>query len=196
MLRRSLPFLAIAVFTLGCSQESPSSYKVPKEKEESMGTSAKAPADMPSMPSPSPLPQAGEGSIKWDAPKGWKAVAGSGMRLASFEVPGANGAKPADLSVVQLPGEAGGELANVNRWRGQVGLGPIDEKGLEKSASRVKSLAGTLLVVECAGPKGRMHAAILSANGNTWFFKLTGDDATLAAERQRFLGFLKSLRFA
>ena len=48
------------------------------------------------------------------------------MRLASFKAIAPNG-KETDISVVSLPGIAGGDLANVNRWRGQVQLEPIDE---------------------------------------------------------------------
>jgi hypothetical protein len=43
------------------------------------------------------------------------------MRVASFRVTGKDG-KQADVSVIPLPGLAGSDLDNVNRWRGQVGL--------------------------------------------------------------------------
>ena len=47
--------------------------------------------------------------------------------LAEFSITGTNGAK-ADVNVAEMGGEGGGLLANVNRWRGQLGLPPIDEK--------------------------------------------------------------------
>jgi len=200
MLRNSSAVFLVLFSVSGCGRDSATSYRVPKEKEESMAmpATAAAPAATPSaaMPAlPDAAPPTGGDALKWKAPAGWKELPASGMRLASFVVPGAAGAPPADLSVVALPGDAGGDLANVNRWRGQLGLAPLDEKGLEAQSKRIKTPAGTLLVIEYAGPKARMHAAILNAHGNTWFFKLNGEDATVSAARERFLEFLNSLRF-
>ena len=45
------------------------------------------------------------------------------MRLASFEVPYSTGS--GDLSIMELSGSGGGLEANVNRWRGQIGLDPV-----------------------------------------------------------------------
>jgi len=120
------------------------------------------------------------------------------MRFASYAVPDAKGGKPSDLSVVTLPGDAGGELPNVNRWRGQLGLEPLDAAALATGSKHVDSKAGSILVVEFAGKQNgapaRMLAAILKTNDATWFFKLTGDDPAVAASRGDFLGFLRSLR--
>ena len=69
------------------------------------------------------------------------------MRLASFKATAPNG-KETDISVVSLPGIAGGDLANVNRWRGQVQLAPIDEDTLAKSAERVQANGHDYLVVD------------------------------------------------
>ena len=69
------------------------------------------------------------------------------MRLASFKATAPNG-KETDVSIVSLPGIAGGDLANVNRWRGQVQLGPIDEDTLAKSAEHVQANGHDFLVVD------------------------------------------------
>ncbi len=66
--------------------------------------------------------------LRWTAPAGWKELAGSGMRVASFELPKTAG--KAEVTVVALPGDVGGELANVNRWRGQLALPPIEQEDL------------------------------------------------------------------
>ena len=47
------------------------------------------------------------------------------MRKASFVVEEADGAK-VDISATSFPGESGGLLANINRWRGQLGLHALD----------------------------------------------------------------------
>ena len=47
------------------------------------------------------------------------------------------------MSVVSLPGMAGGDLANVNRWRDQMKLAPIDEDTLRKSAEHIRRTVTT-----------------------------------------------------
>ena len=47
------------------------------------------------------------------------------MRRGSFTIRG-EGNATADLSIVALPGAAGGLVENLNRWRGQVGLASLD----------------------------------------------------------------------
>src|SRR5688572_18194483 len=64
--------------------------------------------------------------LTWTAPSTWKAQAPTAMRLASFAIPTKAG-KDLDFSVVMLSGEAGGLLANVNRWRGQIQLPPLTQ---------------------------------------------------------------------
>src|SRR5437764_1393166 len=61
--------------------------------------------------------------IKWNVPAGWSPAPASAMRYASFAVE-KNGEK-ADISVVTFPGEGGGDVENVNRWRQQISLPAI-----------------------------------------------------------------------
>ena len=39
-----------------------------------------------------------------------------------------------------------------------------------------------------------MIGAIIPYEGATWFFKLTGPDALVAGERDRFMAFLKTIK--
>ena len=96
--------------------------------------------DVPLPPSP---PSAN--ALKWTLPKGWTDAAGSGMRYATLKppVPGR-----VDVSVVVLPGPAGGELANVNRWRGQIGLAPIDHQALAAARTALETKAGVVSVYD------------------------------------------------
>jgi len=193
-----MTFLALAV--AGCGGDAISVYDIPKEKA-SPHRVAPPPARMP-MPMEGPMAGGGDDGgaegpgLDWKAPAGWTAQGASGMRLASFQVPGSGGA-PADLSVTAFPGPAGGDLPNVNRWRGQVGLEPFDEDGLAKASSRVASAAGQILVVDFAGEsKGkpvRLLGGVLSFGGKTWFFKLMGDGPVVASAKPAFLAFLRSV---
>ena len=102
-----------------------------------------------------------------------------------------------DVSVITLPGTAGGELANVNRWRGQIGLPPTDDAGLAKSRSAVKAPAGGVSVYdftsEGATPS-RMVAGLLVTSGNSWFIKMVGDPGPVASARRDFISLLETLR--
>ena len=99
--------------------------------------------------------------------------------------------------MVVLPGAAGGELANVNRWRGQIGLGPIDEAALAAARVVVKTKAGALNVYDFTSDgqtKSRMVAGLISTpDGNTWFLKLTGDADPVAKAKPDFMRILGSL---
>jgi hypothetical protein len=76
-------------------------------------------------PTPPAVEAAMPTPLQYTLPAGWQEKPLSPMRLASFKAIGPNG-KEADISVVSLPGIAGGLLANVNRWRGQVQLAPSE----------------------------------------------------------------------
>jgi hypothetical protein len=142
-----------------------------------------------------PPPARPAGGLRWTLPKGWKETQGGSMRFATFEVPVKG---TVDGSVVVLPGPAGGELANVNRWRGQIGLGPLDEAGLSAARKSVSTKAGPLKVYEFSSGAGssakRVIAGLTEVGGNTWFVKLTGDADAVGAARADFMKLLGSLR--
>jgi len=133
--------------------------------------------------------------LKWTLPRGWKESLSGGMRYATL--------KPAtpgrvEVTVVVLPGPAGGELANVNRWRSQIGLAPIEEPALDSSRKRVATKAGpiSLYDFESEGQaRSRLIAALATSQGNSWFVKMQGDAAPVAAARPEFVRLLESLRF-
>ncbi len=165
--------------------------------------SAGAPASIPA-PAPSATPPGMAGPVvappstdlpQWEVPDGWKPKAATTMRLASFGV-GADG----DLSVVALGPGAGGTLANVNRWRGQLGLASLSEAELATGTSAL-SLAGgqTATLVDLTGAgqfAGRkILAAIIPRPDRTWFYKLSGDAALVTAEKDRFVKFIKSVKY-
>ena len=148
---------------------------------------------MPPGPS-NPEASSGEGKPQWEVPSDWKSVPASAMRYASYSVPGATG-EVADLSIVTLPGEAGTDLDNVNRWRGQIGLPPIDEVALQSLVVSVKGKNGEFKVADLPGPTGRTLAAWIRLDGHTWFFKLNGPTQTVGAAKDKFARFLQSVQF-
>ena len=104
-----------------------------------------------------------------------------------------------EVSVVVLPGQAGGELANVNRWRGQIGLPAIDEAAQVKLQEHVDAKAGKVTLYDFAtkgAGRQRMLVGHLSVAGRTWFIKMVGDAAAVEAAHPDFVKLLKSLHVA
>ena len=208
-LSKAFPVAAAAgllALALGCSRDQVGHYRVPKEgaiadhpdhpghADHAAPAQGMPPAGGEVAPPPKPSTQ---GALKWSLPKGWSEVPGEGMRYATFTTPVAG---KVEATVVVLPGPAGGELANVNRWRGQIQLGPIDEKALAAARVAVKSKAGTLNVYDFTSEgqaKSRMVVGLIATpDGNTWFLKLTGDAGSVAKAKPDFMRILESLRLA
>lgn len=145
--------------------------------------------------------------LAWDLPAGWTERPDEGnMRMGSF---GVAGEPDADCSIVLLPGEAGGLDANVNRWRGQLGLAALSPEELAKLPTH-PLLGNPALVVDATGSyKGMGQEAKanfkllglisqIDAGDQTFtlFVKLTGPAALVDAQRAAFFGLCDSLRFA
>jgi hypothetical protein len=167
-------------------------------------TAPAVPTDaVPAVPTPPATPAvpppaaaaAGDGSLTWQVPAGWTQAAASGsMRYATFNLAGAGGTK-AEMVVTHFPGDVGGDLENVNRWRQQVALPPVDQAGLAPLVSKLTAGPATLSMIDATGPQLRVVAGWTRHGADTWFFKLTGADALIGAEKAKFTAFLESLRF-
>ncbi len=139
-------------------------------------------------------PPAPAGALTWTLPKGWTESRQGGMRYATFKPPVEG---RIDASVVVLPGPAGGELANVNRWRGQIGLPNLAEGDLAAARKLIQTKAGPVAVYDFTSDgqkKSRVVAGLATIEGSTWFVKLTGDERAVTTVRTDFLRLLESLR--
>jgi len=145
------------------------------------------------------VPPALEHPAQWVKPEGWSEQAISEMRLGSFKVDGPDGTS-ADISVVAFPGEAGGLASNINRWRGQLELPPLEEKQLPETIQQ-KEIQGApaffvdLQTAENSSKPSRILGAVLQRPKRTWFVKMTGSPTLLESQRQKFFDFLNSFRF-
>jgi len=210
----SLPALVAAgLLASACSQDDVTHFTVPKGSDAPGAPAGMPPGGRPMMPPGMPGTPPGEGrpappgmegdvapppapstGLRWTLPKGWNEKREGGMRYATLTPPGTG---RIDGSVVVLPGPAGGELSNVNRWRNQIGLAPIDEATLAQARQALKSKAGTLSVYDFTSDgqkKSRVVAGLFEAGGSTWFVKLTGDAEAVASARPDFLRLMESLR--
>jgi hypothetical protein len=200
--RRLCSGLAVCAVLLaaGCRREQVTHYRVEKGVEAvaaaSPGSMGAAPAGSPGMQGDVPPPPKPNAALAWTLPKGWSQEVAGGMRYATLRPPATVPGK-VDVSVVVLPGPAGGELANVNRWRGQIGLPPIGDGELAAARKKLRSPAGELALYDFTSEgekKSRMVAALAEVDGSTWFLKLAGDAEPVATVRPDFLKLLESLR--
>jgi hypothetical protein len=132
--------------------------------------------------------------IKWKTPESWTEVPPSSMRYASFSAPAENGGK-IDISVVTFPGDGGSDADNINRWRGQIGLAPIDANAVTSQVAPLKTEDTTFSTTDIAGDKTRTIAAWTRRDGRVWFFKATGPNAAVEKEKPNFVKFIESIRF-
>jgi hypothetical protein len=149
---------------------------------------------------------AAAGQIDFDLPPDWQGrQPSSGMRMAEATIPGPGG--EGQLAVFYFgPGGGGGVQDNIQRWIDQMDPAPGSDLEPEKFTTdngyqvTWVDVAGTLKPSTTGmGPAApeedaRLLGAVVEGPGGPWFFKATGPDETLAAEREDFLAMLRSVR--
>jgi hypothetical protein len=131
------------------------------------------------------------------------------MRIAQYRVPGPAGAGECIVFYFG-PGQGGDAMANARRWAGQF-TQPDGSSSLDRmEVSSLESAAVAVELVEVGGtydggmtmtakPAERREeymllGAIAHGPDAPWFFKLTGPEATIRAQREAFVGMMKSIR--
>lgn len=171
--------IAVAACTLlfaGCSEEDVRSYRAPKDRP-------------PQMPQEAPAAR-----VTWSAPKGWESVpSDQQFRVATFRVASAGNV---EVTITAFPGDAGGTLANVNRWRGQLGLPETTEQELIGALKPARVGATQLATLRLVGPVGKdmLGAIIKPGDGQTWFVKATTDAKAIDALAADFEAFARTFR--
>lgn len=186
-----LPTLLL-LFSSGCRDSSVKTYRIAKEREVPAGHASGAEAGSSGMNGTGVASKSMGADLAWTAPAHWKSKAASSMRKGSYAVE-ANGAS-ADLSITAFPGDVGGEIANVNRWRRQIQLEPIADQEIANAITRFEANALTISYVDLVNGSQRMLAAFVPFDGATWFFKLTGPDAIVGPEKEAFVSFLRTVK--
>lgn len=134
----------------------------------------------------------GAGAMTWTLPAGWSEVpSSSSVRIATFRVEGSE----AEIVITKFPGDVGGTLANVNRWRGQAGLTPVSPGDLESSMESMTVAGRDAYLVDAAGDSSRVLAAGISTTAETWFVKAQGAPGEVGKIVDGFREFLGMIRF-
>lgn len=152
----------------------------------------------------------GTSGLGWTAPGDWTAeTPSSNMRRAQYRVPGEAG--DAECVVFYFgPGEGGDAMANALRWADQftqpdgrssrelLQTSEIDVNGISVMMSEVTGTysGGMPMMGQPAQvlPDHMLLGAVAAGPDANWFFKLTGPEATVEAQRSAFDGMIRSLR--
>lgn len=179
--------LVVLLALTACDQAAVNSYTIPKEP--AMAQSKPAVEPNPMRPLPGMVEQAAAaGELQYTVPAGWRQLPASGIRKATLQV------DDAELSVLVFPGDVGGELANINRWREQIGLATIEESALASITKALTISQHPARYVDLIGPEKSIKGAILPFHGRTWFFKLIGPSDSVQANEAGLLEFLDSVQ--
>jgi hypothetical protein len=139
---------------------------------------------------------------EWTIPTGWQEQPPSAMVLARFSVSDP-ALGDAEVTVTVFPGDVGGLLANVNRWRRQIGLEAIEPADLPKVTSTIEVNGDPATLVDLVNPQGggsapgpnRLLVVLVSREGRTWFYKMAGPDELVTTAKPELIKFVQSARY-
>ena len=129
-------------------------------------------------------------------PEGWVEKPASSMVLLSLQ----SGTSPHELvnvAVSAFPGEVGGQLANINRWRRQIGMGPIEADAMAAMVKLVTIAGMDAWQVDLTG-EGDVVRMVVSAvfhDGKTWFVKMTGSSEAVSGQLASYQFYIESIKF-
>lgn len=183
--------LALSFQMTGCKKEEAETYRIPKEDREVAVPSAPA-QNMQPLPGMQEAVDMIDDEFTYQVPEGWTENPPSGMRKADFSITDDNG--NTQITVLVFPGDVGGLLANINRWRGQVGLDPVAQAELDNVAEPMVISAHQGHFVKLEGASDSILGGILGFHGFTWFFKMQGPTTTVMAQEETMKTFLNSFK--
>jgi len=148
-----------------------------------------------------PQERFGDERLNWKTPDGWARAERSQMRPVNLAF-GPNGEGECYLSI--LPGGAGGVLANVNRWRKQMGQADLTETDLEQLPKKIlMGIQGVFVEVDGeytnvgateAKPDHRLIGIVATLGDAGLFVKMVGPKALVEANTAAFDEFVASLK--
>ncbi len=154
-------------------------------------------------PPMAPPASSAETGITDQPPAAWQRQPPSPLRKLSYLISEPDGTR-CEVSLVTLGGGAGGTLENVNRWRTQLSLPPLDDTSLQKELKPpLATPLGKVLIVDFTGrPEkgdpgrdGRIIAGILDRGNETVFFKLRGNPDLTGRSEGDFVKWIGTVRF-
>jgi hypothetical protein len=140
---------------------------------------------------------AGGEKLRYDVPTGWIPgqldISRGGItvrRAAAFEV--REGNQTAEITATRLP--AGAMLAQINRWRGQIGMSEMTAAELDQTKQTIDFAGEPADYVQFVGEREAISGVLAVRGDMAWFIKLQGPVELAARERQHFEEFVRSIR--
>ena len=174
-----------------CEQQVAESYTIPKEKSAVTTTTQSDKPAMQVLPGMQSFADSASG-ISYQTPDSWTEFPPSSIRKANFTIDNASGT--AEVSITVFPGDVGGTLENINRWRQQIGLSSIDQVSLNENISSIIISNHQGYFTKLEGNTESILGGILPFHGSTWFIKMQGDILAIDEEVDTFKSFLSSIR--
>ena len=184
--------LLVTVISTGCKEESIHLYSAPKDPPSTV--QATSPTDVTREETQE------RSGMHWSVPPEWRREPGNrSMRVATFTIGNEN--QRIEVAVSAFPGTAGGILANVNRWRAQLGLNALTTKSLPKHLDVFSNgpIQGFILDMTGANdgdvnqPVQRIVGGIiLGLESKVWFVKAKDEYTKLAPHKEAIYSFIRS----
>jgi len=135
---------------------------------------------------------------QWAPPVDWATVPLTATRKGSWLAPAsAPKDQQAEISVTVFQGNLGGLLANVNRWRGQVGLdGDLTDANLAQNIQNITLDGRAAQLVTLDGPAGKsLDGVLVILPDRVWSLVLRGNTDVVKSQRAAFRAFLDSIKW-
>ena len=145
----------------------------------------------PGAPPVSAPPRTDASEIAFESPEGWTAKPLGSMRKASFDT--ASGAEVTGF-VFSAAASMADPLANVNRWRGEIGLGPTTPEELSEAEQSVSLTGVEAKYYVLKGESETTLAAMAVRDNQVWFFKLRGPSDAAEADQAAFRNWLTTIK--
>jgi hypothetical protein len=131
----------------------------------------------------------------WTAPKGWQKLPLQQFQKAHFQA--GEGERAARAFVTQMPARFASLTANINRWRDKVGLPEVDDEEAAKQPVKELRVGGSpAKYFDIKGPKLRTLVVMVVRDQASWFFRMEGPSAAVAAQKNAFEEFVRSVKFS
>ncbi|HMJ91610.1 MAG TPA: hypothetical protein VK530_17440, partial [Candidatus Acidoferrum sp.] len=121
------------------------------------------------------------------APPSWQQQTPGMMQDAKFAVGGGK-------AVVTVSEAGGAMVPNIQRWRGQLQMAQASDAEVEKAATPLDLKGVKATLVDLAGPTQRMIVIIVPKGDLSVFYKLMGESAAVAAEKDALIEFARKVK--
>lgn len=195
-MKNAICIVSITLLIVSCGDKDVETYHVPKQQtapvaQATMGSQADNAAVLAAHAAMTASAPASTGFTS-ALPEGWTEKPGSGMRKVSYAIEGTS----IDFYLISL--SMGDVPSNVNRWRGQVGLGNATPEEISKDVQTFK-VGGAhdvnyIEIYNDEGGKG-IIAAIVDLAPQYWYFTGKGSVAELKENAADIRAFLESIKF-